>query len=133
MLEKIRQSRPYKKLALYDFLSLCSPWLEKIKIPVLALLFMAAPAHAQDGCCQVSASSCSAPVTKTYCEQQLKGVFQENVACRTDTGTCGILAGTDVPMPLWLSLAMTFGSLLIFVVVIVFVARRMRKSTPNKG
>lgn len=110
-------------------------WLRKIiKIPALALLFTAIPAaYAQDGCCQVSANTCTAPATKTYCEQQLKGVFQENVACRADTGTCGVLAGTDVPMPLWLSLAMTFGSLLIFVIVIVLVAKRMRKSTPNKG
>lgn len=97
--------------------------------PVLAI----APVYAQNGCCQVSASRCAAPVTQTYCEQQLKGAFQENVACRTDTGTCGVLAGTDVPMPLWLSLVLTFVSLLIFVIVVFFVAKRMRKSAPGKG
>lgn len=116
-----------------DFLSPCSLWLRKIiKILSLTLLFAIGPAHAQNGCCQLSASNCAGPVAQIYCEQELKGMFQEGVECRADTGKCGVLADDDIPNSLLIAMGLVFLCLLGFVVAVVFFARRARKSMETK-
>lgn len=105
----------------------------KIKILIPALLLIAAPViNAQNGCCQLSASSCRGEVTQTYCEQELKGMFQEGVACRPDTGKCGLVADDDIPNSLLWAMGGVFLALLGFVIVIVFIAKRTRKSMNTK-
>jgi hypothetical protein len=107
--------------------------MKEIRLLALALLFIATPAaHAQNGCCQLSESSCMGLVTRNYCEQELKGMFQEGIACRPDTGKCGVVADEDIPNSLLWALGGVFLCLLGFVVVIVFIAKRTRKSMNTK-
>jgi hypothetical protein len=104
----------------------------KIKILALVSFLIAGPVHAQNGCCQLSASSCRGEIIQAFCEQELKGMFQEGVACRPDTGKCGVVADEDIPNPLLWALGGVFLCLLGFVVVIVFIAKRTRKSMNTK-
>lgn len=99
---------------------------------LLLLLTAVSGVQAQNGCCQLSASSCAGRVTQTYCEQQLKGTFQEGVECNAGTGKCGVLADDDIPNSLLFAIGGVFLCLLGFVVVIVFIARRTRKSMNTK-
>lgn len=99
---------------------------------ILTLLFAAGPVQAQEGCCQVSESSCASPVTQTYCEETLNGIFQEDIECRTTTGKCGVLAGTGLPMPVVIALGLVFLALLGFLVTHIFIAKRLRKPSNPK-
>jgi hypothetical protein len=100
--------------------------MKPIKILILTLLFTAGQAHAQEGCCQVSADSCASPVSETQCEE-LNGTFHEGGTCRTDSGKCGVLQDNAAVNP-----ALIVIIVLVVVIAVVFLAKQMRKSPPSE-